>query len=217
MSKPILHARLHEIIQQEATNQHKLKDLRTHFELVIKDALDYDKDDKVECAKLLYALSKSPGYFGRQLSIGQSILKHLNKVVHTDELHVTDNDFRNFLVNKYFPFLGRLWDGDPDSKVSIPDPGLVKPLDKNYLERTRTRFYVDEKIYLELKESQATYVLHVAPTTGKHPKGTYKIPNNVAITFIETKRNGKGINWIKNQNFHQDGVPRDLEDYFDST
>ena len=209
MSKLSLHARLHDIIQQEATNQHKLKDLRTHFELVVKDALDYDKDDKI-----------SPIYFGRQLSIGQSILKHLNKVVHTDELHVTDNDFRNFLVNKYFPFLRRLWDGDPDPEVPIPDPGLVKPLshwNKNYLERTRTRFYVDEKIYLELKESQATYVLHVAPTTGKHPKGTYKIPNNVAITFIETKRNGKGINWIENQNFHQDGVPRDLRDYFDKT
>ena len=82
------------------------------------------------------------------------------------------------------------------------------------LERTRTRFHVDEKIYLELKESQATYVLHVAPSKGKHPKGTYEIPNDVAINFINMKRLGQGINWRRNQNFHQDGVPRDLRDYF---
>ena len=224
MSKELLIDRLHEIIQQKATNQHKLKDLRTHFELVLKDALDYDKDDKIECAKLLNALSKSLGYFGRQLSSGHSILKHLNKVVHTDELDVTDSDFREFLDNKYYLFLGRLWD---ETEEALKQRGDISPqgvrvkssesTGNSHLELTRTRFYVDENIYLKLKESQATYVLHVAPTTGKHPKGTYKIPNNYAISFIETKRQGKGINWKKNQNFHQDGVPRDLVDYFSET
>ena len=76
----------------------------------------------------------------------------------------------------------------------------------------KPRFYVDEKIYQEIKNTGSALEITVNPSTGKHKKGVYTIPNNVAITFIESKRDA--FNWINNGNYHQDGVPTVLRAYF---
>lgn len=77
----------------------------------------------------------------------------------------------------------------------------------------RTRFYVDEYIYRSLKAyPRLNLVIKCIPKKGKHPKGTYHLPHEVALSFIESKRNQ--YNWEKNQNFHQEVVPSALVQYF---
>lgn len=76
-----------------------------------------------------------------------------------------------------------------------------------------TRFYIDESLYFKLKKSSNSYFeLIVNPNKGKHPKGIYLVPNSIILDFIESKMNS--YNWEKNKNFSQDGVPKQLRDYF---
>lgn len=83
----------------------------------------------------------------------------------------------------------------------------------NSVEHSSTRFFVNEKIYLELLSNpRAEYILKVTPITGRHPKGVYKIPNTAIVKFIEGKRGD--YNWKQNETYHQDGIPRDLANYF---
>ena len=85
--------------------------------------------------------------------------------------------------------------------------------DQTY-EITKTRFYVDEKIFKDLKNGSFEYFkLNVIPKKGSHPEGYYLIPKNMILTFILSKRQGSN-NWIKNANFHQDGIPSTLRGYF---
>lgn len=76
----------------------------------------------------------------------------------------------------------------------------------------KPRFYVDEKIYKEIIKTGCALEIAVNPITGKHPRGIYSIPNNVAVAFIKSKRDQ--FNWINNKDFHQDGIPTDLKAYF---
>lgn len=81
------------------------------------------------------------------------------------------------------------------------------------LEITKTRFFVDDEIYYKLKNSpKREFILTIKPKKGKHPEGHYSIPNNIIVCFIESKIDS--YNWEKNKNFHQDGVPKDLKNYF---
>lgn len=83
----------------------------------------------------------------------------------------------------------------------------------NNLIINKPRFYIDEAVYEDLLfDCDAQLVINVMPKKGKHPKGTYLIPNNVALNFIESKR--KSPNWIKYKNFHQDGIPSQLTTFF---
>ena len=76
----------------------------------------------------------------------------------------------------------------------------------------KTRFYVDEKIYLEIIKTGCALEIAVNPKKGRHPRGIYSIPNNVIVAFIKSKRNK--FNWINNKDFKQDGIPTDLKAYF---
>lgn len=81
------------------------------------------------------------------------------------------------------------------------------------IEHISTRFFVDEKIYQRLLSNNlASFILKVNPIKGSHPKGVYIIPNNIIIHYIETKR--AASNWKKYKTYHQDGIPKDLRNYF---
>ena len=81
------------------------------------------------------------------------------------------------------------------------------------IEYTKTRFYVDEVIYKKLiRFPDYDLKIIVIPKLGNHPKGNYNIPNKKAIHFIDIKK--EAYNWKKNQNFHQDSIPKDLKDFF---
>ncbi|PWH10158.1 hypothetical protein DEJ39_07630 [Bacteroidetes bacterium SCGC AAA795-G10] len=80
-------------------------------------------------------------------------------------------------------------------------------------EHSATRFFVNEKIYQKLIDcSNSNFILKVTPNKGKHPKGIYIIPNKVIVRYIEKKRSA--YNWQQNKTYHQDGIPKDLRDYF---
>jgi hypothetical protein len=84
---------------------------------------------------------------------------------------------------------------------------------QSVIDHSATRFFVNEKIYKSLiSKPRAEYILKVIPNNGKHPKGFYKIPNDLIIKYIEEKR--VAYNWKKNKSFHQDGIPRDFINYF---
>ena len=77
----------------------------------------------------------------------------------------------------------------------------------------KTRFYVDQSIYESLKsDPDLNLVIKCTPLKGKHPKGIYHLPHEIALRFIESKRGQ--YNWKKNKNFHQDSVPTAIADYF---
>ena len=79
--------------------------------------------------------------------------------------------------------------------------------------KVHTRFKVTESNYLFLKSNNdKDLIIEVIPKKGKHPRGTYKIPNIDALRFIDSKRSS--FNWKKNKNFHQDAVPIDLRKFF---
>ena len=79
-----------------------------------------------------------------------------------------------------------------------------------------TRFTIRESHYQELLTSPGTDLqIFVSPNTGKHPRGHYVIPHEVALNFIQSKRDTP--NWDKNRDFKQDGVPSELRDYFTDT
>jgi len=80
---------------------------------------------------------------------------------------------------------------------------------------TKTRFFIDQEVYEDLKsKNRPNLIINVTPRQGKHPKGVYEIPNQIAINFIESKMGT--FNWDNHHNFHQDGVPSSLKDYFKS-
>ena len=79
--------------------------------------------------------------------------------------------------------------------------------------KVHTRFKVTESNYRFLKSNNdKDLIIEVMPKKGKHPRGTYKIPNIDALRFIDSKRSS--FNWKKNKNFHQDAVPIDLRKFF---
>ena len=78
---------------------------------------------------------------------------------------------------------------------------------------SKTRFYVDERIFEELKKHPTKGLkVTVNPIKGKPPKGYYILSNKQAVDFIKSKRNSN--NWDNNRNFHQDGIPREHSSYF---
>lgn len=79
--------------------------------------------------------------------------------------------------------------------------------------KTRTRFFIDENLYHELlKNPNLDFHLNVVPKKGNHPKGHYHVPNNIIISFIQSKRGAR--NWELHSNFHQDSIPKELRNYF---
>ena len=79
--------------------------------------------------------------------------------------------------------------------------------------KVHTRFKVTESNYQFLKSNNdKDLIIEVIPKKGKHPRGTYEIPNIDALRFIDSKRSS--FNWKKNKNFHQDAVPIDLRKFF---
>ena len=90
---------------------------------------------------------------------------------------------------------------------------IPEVLEGNDLTIKRTRFYVNEIIYQQLVDNRSlTLNIEIEPNRGRHSKGKYKIPNQNALDFIDTKRNT--YNWDNNMCFHQDGIPRALRSYF---
>jgi len=90
---------------------------------------------------------------------------------------------------------------------------------KRVIKYEKTRFYVDEEVYQTLNNDNELYLnIVVNPIRGKHPQGYYFLPNDIAIKFIESKRKDENsewrYNWKKNKNYHQDGIPKALRDYF---
>lgn len=90
-------------------------------------------------------------------------------------------------------------------------------------EYTFTRFKVHQEMYKLLKHnSHQNLTITVNPKKGNHPRGVYKIPNNDAVAFIESKiyidkeRDILTPNWSKYENFHQDSIPKQLIDFFES-
>jgi len=80
-------------------------------------------------------------------------------------------------------------------------------------DNVHTRFKVTESNYQFLKSNNdKDLIIEVNPKKGKHPRGTYEIPNIDALRFIDSKRSS--FNWKKNKNFHQDAVPVDLRKFF---
>ena len=89
---------------------------------------------------------------------------------------------------------------------------IERDLSGNSLELNVTRFWVKESTYQDLLASGADLHINVNPRKGKHPRGSYFIPHNAALSFIEGKRNTP--NWDTYQDFKQDGIPRDLRPFF---
>jgi hypothetical protein len=84
---------------------------------------------------------------------------------------------------------------------------------KKIIEYCSTRFYVTQRVYDELViNPDAELIINASPKKGYHPKGIYKLPNNVAKKFIESKQGT--LNWDKHENFKQDSIPSDLITYF---
>lgn len=78
--------------------------------------------------------------------------------------------------------------------------------------RYTTCFYISEKDYQIVAKTGKGIEMIVVPDKGKHPEGTYDIPNDVMMRFFELKR--QDSNWIKDNYFKQDGIPSLLTQYF---
>jgi hypothetical protein len=101
-----------------------------------------------------------------------------------------------------------------NTQESRPSEKFVNPKNRNNMITVdKTRFYVDEDIYNQLNgQKKPDLRIIVNHNNGRHPKGIYNIPNNVAIEFIEEKMNWR--NWRVNKNFHQAGIPIAMRPYF---
>ena len=78
--------------------------------------------------------------------------------------------------------------------------------------RYSTCFYVCEKDYQIVSKTGKGVMMTVVPDKGKHPEGTYDIPNDVMMHFFELQRQDN--NWNKNNYFKKDGIPSLLMQYF---
>lgn len=136
-----------------------------------------------------------------------------------ESLALLENDFSvvsNKKLNKIKWYNNKKMKNDEQSirmaKGDLLNPNEINARATDIIHKA-TRFYVDEKIYIQLKKSvNAFYRLIVNPNKGKHPKGTYVIPNAIILNFIESKR--KAYNWERNNNFHQDSIPKQLREFF---
>ncbi len=103
-----------------------------------------------------------------------------------------------------------------DLNVNPESPNLTKIKTTNIINMItyeRTRFYVNQIIYEQLINTEKPNLkIIVNPNDGNHPRGTYNIPNNIAIQFIREKQ--KYQNWDDYQNFNQDSIPVPLLEYF---
>ena len=105
-------------------------------------------------------------------------------------------------------------DSKKETDIDFSSP-LSNPTDESLLTITKTRFFVDERLFQELRgELKPDLIIKIKPKNAKknHPKGIYKLPNKVILKFIEEKR--KSYNWTKNKNFHQITIPSALKGYF---
>jgi hypothetical protein len=81
--------------------------------------------------------------------------------------------------------------------------------------RKSTRFYVTQSDYNELVSNpNADFVMCCFPKDNNHPKGYYKVPNQKARQFIESKQGTH--NWDEHENFKEDQFPVGLEEFFRS-
>ena len=102
---------------------------------------------------------------------------------------------------------------EQEKKILLRSKKNILSIHSDSIVVKRTRFYVDEDIFNELKKNPKKGLkLIISPIKGKHPKGYYILTNKQAINFINSKR--IAYNWIKNRNFHQDGIPKQLTSYF---
>ena len=104
-------------------------------------------------------------------------------------------------------------------EIQAQDKSIIKDFSEKISDNMRkveyssTRLYVTQEVYDELVSNpEYELIINTFPRTGNHPRGFYKIPNNIARTFIESKQ-GKH-NWNVHQNFKQDTIPLELRDYF---
>ncbi len=104
-----------------------------------------------------------------------------------------------------------------NTQESRPSEKFVNPKNRNNMTTVEnTRFYVDEDIYNQLNgQEKPDLRIIVNDNNGRHPKGIYNIPNNVAIEFIEKKM--EWPNWHIHKNFHQAGIPVAMRPYFTHT
>lgn len=100
------------------------------------------------------------------------------------------------------------------TRSSAAEPPAPPPLQQEGIKRKSTRFRVDEETYQALVAGGGPLVMTVTGGTGRrvHPSGTYVIPREEALRFIESKREQE--NWHKYQNFHSVSIPILLRDFF---
>lgn len=171
--------------------------------------------------------------YGEDISFRNILIKVLSNEYYESETH--RDIFKNFLIkcgSNLQPITSEDFSIEYGTKdnlaqtnktssksnsTSIPKQASIKNLEitnSDVFEITKTRFFINERIYRELLKSQSKFFkLNVLPNKGNHPKGFYLIPRNIIIAFIDSKRHNS-YNWEKNGNFNQDSIPSTLKGYF---
>lgn len=123
----------------------------------------------------------------------------------------------NFKSHRHFNING----GNPPqtrrrgNQIAIPN-NAPNP-NARYLPTKNTRFFVSQQILDRLLGNPGVG-LKIEVTGGRavhpHPVGEYKIPHQVAVDFIISKRDAPGVNWTNHKNFKSVSVPPALRKYF---
>ncbi|MDB9701134.1 hypothetical protein OAA53_00225 [Salibacteraceae bacterium] len=139
------------------------------------------------------------------------------KIIHTPVFNEVVKDLhrvykKRFIYSTNTDFVQQVFGNTISNLKRLLKSGEEGDLSGNSLELNVTRFWVKESTYQDLLASGADLHINVNPRKGKHPRGSYFIPHNAALSFIEGKRNT--LNWDTYQDFKQDGIPRDLQPFF---
>lgn len=127
--------------------------------------------------------------------------------------------FKRKINDENFIYVEVLRIGNYVNEEKISDNEIEEDVELNeneniqYLVYNFSRFRVTQAMYdILINNHDLGLRIIVTPKKGNHPNGYYELPNDVAKEFIEEKQ--RYPNWEMHGNFHQDGIPVDLKDYF---
>tara|TARA_B100000575_G_scaffold276484_1_gene261963 strand:- start:600 stop:1280 length:681 start_codon:yes stop_codon:yes gene_type:complete len=206
-------------LSDETLNDDQLKVLKAHFVRLIHPLNSFLVPKRKHIVYNGVNIGEEPSLI---ILVRNKLLKQFPKEMKELDLITMESQF-NYSLKKIKDIY---WEANGIKKIDQEKKIILRPkknfsllkhnnlnINSDYIIVKRTRFYVDEDIFNELKKNpKKSFKLIISPIKGKHPKGYYLLTNKQAIDFINSKR--IAYNWIKNGNFHQDGIPKQLTSHF---
>lgn len=199
-------------LSKETLNNNQIKVLKAHFVRLIHPLNSFLVPKRKHIVYNGINIGEEPGLI---MLVRNKLLKQFPKEMKELDLISLESQFSHSLreIKDIYWETTEIKKTDQEKKILLRSKKNILSIHSDFIVVKRTRFYVDENIFNVLKKNpKKSFKLIISPIKGKHPKGYYILNNKQAVDFINSKR--IAYNWIKNGNFHQDGIPKQLTSCF---